>query len=304
MIQGKRSDIIEDWMSSQVTTLSGSKSVLEATRLMKDRGIGSIIVTESGLLRKGEGKIIGIVTETDIVKKVVAKELPRERTKVIDVMTPKPYIMEANATIMQASNLFTDHRIKRIPITKKGSLAGIFTVTDLMTALVKLGKLYEIGELVKYIAKKKIGAKEFGNVVMADKWMSPDIITCTSDQTVLEIAKLMDNYMVGDIVVMNGEEIEGIVTDTDIVRRVCAENRDPKTSKAIEVMSTPVISAAPTATLIEIANMMNEKKIKRVVITNNDKLVGLLSVTDLTDALLQLNNFAQAHKIIDMLYEK
>lgn len=297
-------DSVDDWMSKTVSSMPGHKTVLDAARTMKELGIGSIVILHAGLLKKNEGKILGIVTEKDVARKVIAKGIGLANTRLDSIMTPSPYVLESSANIMQASNLFTQYRIKRIPITKKGLLTGIFTVTDLMTALVKLGKLYEIAELVKYIAKKKIGAKEFANVVVADKWMSPDIITCRSDQSIYEVAKLMDVYKVGDIVVMSDEMVQGIITDTDIVRKVCAEKKDPNISKVVESMSSPVITATPSTPLIEIADLMNEKKIKRVVIMENDKLKGLLSVTDLIDALIQLNNFAQAHKIIDMLYEK
>ncbi len=297
-------DSVDDWMAKQVETLTETRTVFEATKIMAEKKIGSIVVIQNSLLNKKNAKIIGILTETDVARRVVAQKKDPSKTKIGEVMTPKPIVIETNSSIMQASHIITRNKIKRIPVTSHGSLAGIFTITDLMACLVKLGKIYEVGELVKYIAKKKIGAKKFENIVTAEKWMTSDIITCEKEKTARDAAGLMDSYKVGDIVIVDGEKAIGIVTDTDMVRKICASQSDPDKIHIEQIMSSPVISTSPDTSLIEIAKIMHEHKIKRMVIVKEEKLEGLLSVTDLADALIQLNNFAQAHRIIDMLYEK
>lgn len=302
--KGYKGDTVEDWMSKSVVSMGSGKTALEATKIMTEKKIGSIIVNQNGILQTGKKSIVGIVTETDIVRRLFAQKKSPEKARLSEIMTSKPIVLESSASIIQASNILIQNNIKRIPITKKGVLEGIFTITDLMSALVKLGKIYEVGELVKYIAKKKIGAKKFEDIVKVEKWMASDVITCERDKAIVEVARMMDSYKVGDIVVMEAEKILGIITDTDIVRRVCAKGLNPDNTLVKDVMSTPVICAKKGTTLIEAAEIMHDNIIKRIIIKDEDKLEGLLSVTDLADALIQLNNFAQAHKIIDMLYEK
>lgn len=302
MIRSYEGDSVDDWMAHTVYTLSRNKTAYTAACEMKEKRIGSLVILQNNLIKKTKANIVGIVTETDIVRKVVALDKSPEKIKLGAIMTEKPYVLESSASILQASHLITQERIKRIPVTKQGLLAGIFTVTDLVRALVKLGKLYEVGELVKYIAKKKMGTKQFVNIMRASQWMSKDVITCRKETSLHDIARMMENYQVGDVVVMQGDTIAGVITDTDVVRRMCAEKKSPEKTFANELMSSPAITLSAENTLLDAATMMNEKKIKRVVITDKDKLVGLFSVTDLADALIQLNNFSQAHKIIDMLY--
>jgi len=297
-------DSVDDWMSKNTETLSESRTVMDAAKIMTEKKIGSVIIIQKNFINKKNSKILGIVTETDIARRVIAQNKNPDKTKVGKIMTQNPIIIEYNSSIMQASHIITKNKIKRIPVTDHGILAGIFTITDLMASLVKLGKIYEVGELVKYIAKKKIGAKKFENIVRAEKWMASDIITCDKDKKVIDVAGLMDSYKVGDIVVTEGDQVIGIITDTDMVRKVCAGKLDPEKTRAEEIMSNPIISTDPETQLIDVAKIMHDQKIKRIVIMKKEKLQGLLSVTDLADALIQLNNFAQAHRIIDLLYEK
>jgi CBS domain-containing protein len=299
-------ETVDDWMTKGIVSLSGNHSAYDAAKIMREQRIGSILIKENdtGFFVKKEGALLGIVTDTDLIFKVVSKDLKPSDVKLSSIMTPKPYTLESHSSLIHASNIMTMRRIKRIPITKKGGLAGILTITDLMNSLVKLGKIYEVGELVKYIAKKKVGTKKFEVVVRAEQWMSKDVVTCKKSDASNNVAELMATYKVGDAVVIEEGNMVGIVTDTDIVRKLCAENRKGSEGKISELMSSPVKTTGPETTLIEIANIMTEQRIKRIVIADKNKLKGILSVTDLADALTQLNYFAHAHKIIDMLYEK
>ena len=95
-------------------------SIKEAAKIMSDKGIGSLVVVKSG-------KIIGIVTEKDIVDNV-----SRLDKKISSVMARNVETIEADEEIDNAARLMKENKIKRLPVMDDGKLAGIITVTDLI----------------------------------------------------------------------------------------------------------------------------------------------------------------------------
>ncbi|RJQ18224.1 CBS domain-containing protein [Candidatus Woesearchaeota archaeon] len=300
----KPAELVKEWMNKNPITLTPQDTAFEAARIMTEQKIGSILIKEKdeGFLIKKKGNLTGIMTDTDIVQKVMAKGVYAENIKLHQVMTPEPITLDQNAPLIEASRIITNNKIKRIPVLKQGKLEGIITVTDLMFALVKLGKIYEVSELVKYIAKSRVGSRQFQKVVRADKWMNINVVTCSRTSTIYDVAVLMEKYKVGSVVVLDKDKVAGIITDTDLIRKVCAAKIKPEGTKVEQIMSSPVVSVEQTTGLLEVAELMSKHKIKRIPVVQNGRLLGIISVTDLLDALIQLNNFSQAHKIIEMLY--
>lgn len=95
-------------------------SIKEAAKIMSDKGIGSLVVVKSG-------KILGIVTEKDIVDNV-----SRLDKKISSVMARNVETIEADEEIDNAARLMKENKIKRLPVMDDGKLAGIITVTDLI----------------------------------------------------------------------------------------------------------------------------------------------------------------------------
>ena len=95
-------------------------SLRDAAKIMSDKNIGSLIIMKNE-------KIIGIITERDIMKNV-----GRLGEKIPQVMTKNVVTIEANETIDNAASIMAKNKIKRLPVLKKGSLAGIVTATDIL----------------------------------------------------------------------------------------------------------------------------------------------------------------------------
>ncbi len=114
------------------TTLVSSKmSVKDAAKLMDKKMIGSILCEK-------EKDVLGILTERDILRKVIAKGLNPDKTDACDIMTPMPMTVDVDTDITKISEIFDKHNIRRLPVTKKGKIVGILTTRDVAKSLAYL----------------------------------------------------------------------------------------------------------------------------------------------------------------------
>jgi CBS domain-containing protein len=107
------------------------------------------------------------------------------------------------------------------------------------------------------------------------------IITLDKDLSVKSAIKLMVRRNIGSVVI-TGERSRpiGIVTERDILKSIAYRKTKPET-KVEEIMSEPLISVEANATLGEAAEMMIKKKIRRLLVTQNDKYIGIITQRDL-----------------------
>jgi CBS domain-containing protein len=140
--------------------------------------------------------------------------------------------------------------------------------------------------------------------------MTKDVVTIEADKTVVEAAALMSEKDIGDLVVMDGSTPVGIVTERDLVRRVLAE-RKPVSTKVSKIMTTPLKVIDPDAPIKEAARRMVNKKIRRLPVIKNNKLVGILTAADfakhlskktLTDDILEA--MGRTHYPVPDAFEK
>ena len=102
------------------------------------------------------------------------------------------------------------------------------------------------------------------------------------DINIIEAIKLMQEKHLHNLIVMNKDEPIGIVTERDLVRKVLGENKDPTKLQIHEVMSSPLITISPEEDIQEAAKIMVEKDIRRLPVIERNKLVGLVTVSDIT----------------------
>ncbi len=101
---------------------------------------------------------------------------------------------------------------------------------------------------------------------------------------VLEAAQLMNDRHIGSVLVTEGNQLVGIFTERDVMRRVVADQRDPATTTVADVMTSPVACAAPHTTLDEIRTVMRDKRIRHVPVVNGGAVLGMISLGDLNKA--------------------
>lgn len=116
---------IRQLMTPTLVTVEAGTSVIDAAKLMAARRIGSIFVER-------DHRIVGIVTETDIVRKVVAGERAPYFVPVDDVMSSPVIGIEEHRPITEAADLMDEHRSRHLAVTKAGAIVGVVSVRDLL----------------------------------------------------------------------------------------------------------------------------------------------------------------------------
>jgi len=111
-----------------------------------------------------------------------------------------------------------------------------------------------------------------------------------SNLSALDISKLMIKKNVGSVIVFDSKDLPiGIITEHDIVRKICAKNLVPDKIQCKEIMTSPVITIMSYDSIDSATKKMNKNKIKRLpVMEENNKVIGILSISDITKHLSKI----------------
>ena len=111
--------------------------------------------------------------------------------------------------------------------------------------------------------------------------MSRNPVTVKPSETVDFASKLMKDRNIGSLVVVEDGKPVGIITEKDIVAKVVAEDAKPSGVKVKEIMSSPVKEVHPHESIEDAARLMAEHKIRRLVVSDKNKLVGIVTENDI-----------------------
>ena len=106
------------------TKISFWSSVSEAARIMDERAIGSVLIEENG-------RVIGIMTERDILRKIVAKGKNPDKVKVKEIMNDPVITIDANEDILEASKIMDEKKIRRLIVVDNGKIVGKITANSI-----------------------------------------------------------------------------------------------------------------------------------------------------------------------------
>jgi CBS domain-containing protein len=115
-----------------------------------------------------------------------------------------------------------------------------------------------------------------------------DVFTVTPDATVFEALNLMAEHNIGALLVMTGEEINGIVSERDCIRKVDVMGRNAKETKIQEIMTSNVITVDADQPLEECMGLMIDKNIRHLPVCEGKQLLGLLSVRDVLREVIEV----------------
>jgi len=110
--------------------------------------------------------------------------------------------------------------------------------------------------------------------------MHKDVVTIRPNLSLREASKIMSKFGIGSLVVVEDENLVGIITSTDIIKAV-AEGKDVDQTLVSEVMSKDVITVDPDESLEEAVEKMMERNIKRLPVVEGGKLVGIITASDI-----------------------
>ncbi len=113
-------------------------------------------------------------------------------------------------------------------------------------------------------------------------------ITVERDTAAQTAARIMRDRGIGSLFVTNGKEIVGILTDTDMVRRVVAAGADTQKTTAEQIMSAPILTIDESKSVLDANDLMAQTHVRHLGVTQDGKLVGMISVRDLVVFLTNL----------------
>jgi CBS domain-containing protein len=113
----------------EVFAVAPGDSVLDAIRVMAEKGVGALVVLE-------EGRLAGMVSERDYARKVILHGRSSQETPVREIMTAKVITVQSAQTVEDCMALMTQHRIRHLPVVDGGKLAGVLSIGDLIKEVI------------------------------------------------------------------------------------------------------------------------------------------------------------------------
>ena len=130
--------------TAEVYSVAPNDSVIDAIRLMAQKGVGAVLVME------GAG-LVGIISERDYARKVVLHGRSSSDTAVREIMTADVITVGLNETVEHCMQIVTEHRIRHLPVVEDDEVIGVISIGDLVKAVIE-DQQQEIAQLQQYIA--------------------------------------------------------------------------------------------------------------------------------------------------------
>lgn len=253
-------------MHRDLEVVAQDATIVTAAGRMRARRIGSVLV-ESGA-PGGEGRrILGIVTETDLVRKVLAQRLNASQTTVAQVMVSALLTITPDRPMLDASHLMELNQVRHLCVSEGGRIVGVLSVRDLVRHFVdaESGPVRELDDVYRPLSVLMRTALE----------------TIDAEETLVTAARRMAEKRIGSLLVTQAGSAVGIVTESDIVRKALADNLDATLIRVGTLMNQPVIDIDINRTVHDASERMAEKGVRHLAVTEHRKIVGILSVRDL-----------------------
>ena len=113
-----------------------------------------------------------------------------------------------------------------------------------------------------------------------------EIISITKDASVFDAIKLMADRGVGSLLVMDGDELKGIVTERDYARKVIIKGRSSESTPVADIMTTDLVTASLTQSVNDCMTLMSERRIRHLPVLVDGKVAGMISIGDLVQAII------------------
>ncbi|CAE6742861.1 CBS domain-containing protein [Xanthomonas arboricola pv. corylina] len=128
----------------EVFAVAADAAVIEAIRLMAEKGIGAVLVMDGP-------RLVGIVSERDYARKVVLRDRASSTTSVSEIMSTQVVTVSLSDTVERCMQLMTDGRFRHLPVVDNGRVQGVISIGDLVKAVIE-NQQRDIDQLQRYIA--------------------------------------------------------------------------------------------------------------------------------------------------------
>lgn len=246
---------VKDIMSTEIVSIGVDATMNEATKIMGERHIGSLIIEDYETP-------VGIVTERDLLSKVLASGLNPKDVKVREVMSYPLIKICATAEIKEAARMMIKKK-GRLAVFRCGDLVGIITASDLIRSLPDVPETR----------------------LMVDEYMTKQVRTADEKTPIADIAKIMGEERIGSVIITSkGVPSQmSIFTERDLLTTFLAKEKSLDTEVG-EASSSPLITSCSGTSIHKTAATMTSNHIRRLPITKKGKLVGIITARDLVEA--------------------
>ncbi len=254
---------VQDYMHRYLEVVPQDSTITAAAERMAVRRIGCLLV-DSYDPKRGP---VGIITEADLVRKVLAVALDPMATMVDRVMVNQILTIDGAHSMLDASQLMETHHVRHLCVEEAGEIVGIVSVRDLVRSFVdaERGPVCDLDKVYRPLS-----------VLMATI-----LVTIQSDASIRAAAQLMREKRIGSLLTIEAGEIVGIVTERDLVWKGLAGNRNPDSTHVSAVMSSPLLDVDVNRTIRDASKAMAEQGVRHLAVTENGKIIGVLSIRDL-----------------------
>lgn len=118
---------VKSYMNKNVSTIGEDSTALEAAKSMAEKKSDYLIVLK-------DGKPSGIVTDEDLIQKVLAKEVSPSTVKVVSIMSKPLITVEPDEDLLRASEIMREHNVRKLPVVRSGIIYGMITAVDVATS--------------------------------------------------------------------------------------------------------------------------------------------------------------------------
>jgi len=129
--------------SPEVHAVAPQAAVIDAIRLMAEKGIGAVLVMDGA-------RLAGILSERDYARKIVLRDRSSRDTAVAAIMTDTVVTVSPAASVEDCLQLVTERRIRHLPVVDEGRVVGVISIGDLVKAVIEQQRR-ELGQLQQYI---------------------------------------------------------------------------------------------------------------------------------------------------------
>jgi CBS domain-containing protein len=240
-------------MSKDVATITPKTSMEEAAKIMGEKHIGSLIVT------KYETPV-GIITERDLLTKVLAKERDIKEEEVENVMSYPLISICLTAKIKEAARIMIKKK-GRLAVFECGKLVGIVTASDLIRSLPDVPE----------------------TDIKVDDFMTKQLVTADEKQPLGNVVKTMGEQRIGSVIITRKAVPTGIFTERDLLTTILATGKSLSTLVG-DHSSSPLVTIDEGTSIHKAAVTMKMKHIRRLPIIRGEKLTGIITARDLVEA--------------------
>jgi CBS domain-containing protein len=253
----KKHRSVEDIMSREVITTTIEATMDDSARIMGEKRIGSLIA-------RNFGTPVGIVTERDLLSNILAIGRNPKDIKVEEVMSYPLITICPTAEIKEAARMMIKKK-GRLAVFRCGDLVGIITASDLIRSLPDVPE-----------TRLKV-----------DDYMTKHVITADQRMPIATLAKMMGEKRIGSVIITSKDTPHmSIFTERDLLSTFLAKGKSLMT-EADEAASSPLITVQLGTSVHKAAATMTSNHIRRLPITKDGELVGIITARDLVEAYAQ-----------------